>query len=98
MFSQYGRRSQPCATAPAVRHCLLELARADAAEPGDERADLAGVLAAIAERHRRLGIDVRLALAPGLGTVAIGEETLDTILSNLLDKRPPAAAQGSALT
>ena len=64
---------------------LLELARADVAEPGDERADLAAVLAAIAERHRRLGIDVRLALAPRLGTVAMGEETLDTILSNLLE-------------
>jgi len=80
-----------------VRH-LLELARADVAEPGDERADLAAVLAAIAERHRRLGIDVRLALAPRLGTVAMGEETLDTILSNLLENARQHGGPGIGVT
>jgi len=77
---------------------LLELARADVAEPGDERADLAAVLAAIAERHRRLGIDVRLALAPRLGTVAMGEETLDTILSNLLENARQHGGPGIGVT
>src|SRR5204863_360662 len=67
-------------------------------EPGDERADLAAVLAAIAERHRRLGIDVRLALAPRLGTVAMGEETLDTILSNLLENARQHGGPGIGVT
>jgi len=78
---------------------LLELARADVAGGGDERADLAAVLAASAERHRRLGIDLRLELGPRLGRVTMGEEALDTILSNLLapsgGRAPGRGADGS---
>jgi signal transduction histidine kinase len=77
---------------------LLELARADVAAPGDERADLAAALTAIVERHRRLGIDVRLELAPGLGTVPMGEEALDTVLSNLLENARQHGGRAVAVT
>lgn len=64
---------------------LLELARADVMRVGDESAELAPVLAAVAERHRGLGL--QLDLMPGSEglRVAMAPETLDSVLGNLLD-------------
>jgi signal transduction histidine kinase len=64
---------------------LLELARADVASGAEQSASLPAVLDRVAVRYRELGLDVRSECPADVGAVAIGEETLDSILSNLLD-------------
>ncbi len=64
---------------------LLELARADMAALGDERADLAAVLEATVARQRALGLEVALELDPGLTSAPMSAEALESVLTNLLD-------------
>jgi len=64
---------------------LLELARADVAGTAAQPSNASAVLAAVAERYRALGLEVKLEAPPDLGVAAIGEEALESILSNLLD-------------
>jgi len=64
---------------------LLELARADVAAAAEQRSNASAVLADLTERYRALGLEVKLEGTPDLGIAAIGEETLESILSNLLD-------------
>jgi len=64
---------------------LLELARADVAAPGDERARLAPALETAAGRARSAGLEVVLEASGSLGRVRMGSEVLDEVLSNLLE-------------
>lgn len=64
---------------------LLELARADVTAPGDERTDVAEALQAAARRSRLAGLDVVASASAAVGSVRMARETLDEILSNLLD-------------
>jgi len=64
---------------------LLELARADVMQAGGESCELAPLLQARAERHRALGLDVRLPAVLPAARVAIAAEALDTLLANLFD-------------
>lgn len=64
---------------------LLELARADMMQAGTECADLAAVLTATTAHHRERGLHIELATPLPAAHVAIGAETLDSILGTLLD-------------
>ena len=63
---------------------LLELARADVAPVG-ERCDASDVIDRVAARYRGAGRTVRVVDGDGAGAVAIGEDALDAVLTNLLD-------------
>ncbi|HUS24815.1 MAG TPA: HAMP domain-containing sensor histidine kinase [Candidatus Binatia bacterium] len=65
---------------------LLELARADVMhlDPA-QRADAAAVLAATVQRYREHGLQLELPPTPPRAQVAMAPETLDSIVSNLLD-------------
>jgi signal transduction histidine kinase len=84
---------------------LLELARADVAgtaargsssapAPGT---DLAALIADIARRYRALGLELRLEVPASLGIATPGEETIESILSNVLDNARQHA-HGAAVT
>src|SRR5439155_528484 len=88
--SERAARGEQGAVAPLARPITREVGRLSEA--------VATMARTLAERHRRLGIDVRLALAPRLGTVAMGEETLDTILSNLLENARQHGGPGIGVT
>ncbi|HVT35346.1 MAG TPA: histidine kinase dimerization/phospho-acceptor domain-containing protein, partial [Nevskiaceae bacterium] len=64
---------------------LLELARADVMKVGSEQCDVAAVLPAAAARYRERGLDLELSGQPAPCRVAMAAETLDSIVSNLLD-------------
>ena len=78
----------------------LEQVRADA-HPGTGRCDVAATLRALCARHADDSLRIELQLAPDLGTAALGDEALETILAPLLDNarlhgragRPQAAAR-----
>lgn len=73
---------------------LLELARADVMKVGDERAALAEVLTATCARHREAGLDAEVLAGQPALAVAMAPETLDSIVSSLLDNaRQHAGAQ-----
>lgn len=63
---------------------LLELARADMLEPGEVDARLGPVVEALAERCGEQGLAVEVALEPAVDRVALAPETLESVLSNLL--------------
>ena len=65
---------------------LLELARADVVRPGSEKASLAPVVDALIERFRHDGVDVARDDGEAFDAqVRMATETLDSILSNLVD-------------
>jgi signal transduction histidine kinase len=64
---------------------LLELARADVAAPGDDRAELGPVIDAVVERYARAGTSVTPTVERHTGAVAMSSEILDEILTNLID-------------
>ncbi|HZP11256.1 MAG TPA: HAMP domain-containing sensor histidine kinase [Nevskiaceae bacterium] len=78
---------------------LLELARADVMRVGADRADVAAVLPATLDRHREAGMEIEsvgLKADPHRGPieVAMNAETLDSILSSLLDNVRQHAGAG----
>jgi signal transduction histidine kinase len=64
---------------------LLELARADMAQPYMELTSLAPLLEHIAKRYRDQGMKLELDNRIGEVFLPVGEETLESILGNLLD-------------
>ncbi len=73
---------------------LLELARADVMRVGDDRADLATVLPATIQRHRESGMQIEFAESPASIKVAMNADTLDSIISSLLDNVRQHAGAG----
>ena len=73
---------------------LLELARADVMRVGGDRADLATVLPATIQRHRESGMLIELAEPPASINVAMNADTLDSIISSLLDNVRQHAGAG----
>lgn len=64
---------------------LLQLARADMMASDDESTGISGILSSVAVRYGEMGLKVDLLdHAPG-ARVALAAETLDSIISNLLD-------------
>lgn len=76
---------------------LLELARADMAmaEASDARTELTPLLEALAHRYRERGLAVALDVPDGASPATrLGSETLDSILSSLLDNVRQHAGEG----
>jgi signal transduction histidine kinase len=80
---------------------LLELARADMAiaESSDARTELAPLLEALAHRYRERGlkVSVEMSESPSMAS-RLGGETLDSILSSLLDNVRQHAGNGANAT
>jgi signal transduction histidine kinase len=64
---------------------MLDLARADALRPGDERTRVASAVAAAVERARKSGLRIDSEIGPGVGNVRMARETLEEVLGILLD-------------
>ena len=64
---------------------LLDLARADVMQVGEEIANATHVLERTVERYRRLGLAVNIELASENVIVAMSPEILESIVSNILD-------------
>lgn len=66
-------------------HRLLELARADTIQPGQSTTLVGPVIDNVAQRSRRLGLEVNINGDIGHRPVLIGEDILQSILENLFD-------------
>ncbi len=64
---------------------LLDLARADVMQVGEETANVTHVLERTVERYRRLGLAVNIEPASENVIVAMSPEILESIVSNILD-------------
>jgi signal transduction histidine kinase len=64
---------------------LLDKARADVLRPGDETTDLAAALDPVVRRHGEAGLEVRVEGTEGGPRVRMAEDTLQEIVSSLLD-------------
>jgi signal transduction histidine kinase len=79
-------------------HRVLELARADMLEPGDEVTSPGEVMAAVAEGCRQAGMPVATAGLERGGLVRMNAETLETILRQLAENARVHGGAGVALT
>ncbi len=78
---------------------LLDLARADMAEPvGNEAVDPRPVLARLADAHRAGGFRVELALPPSSPRVAVPAATLETAMAILFENSRQAGASRVRVT
>jgi signal transduction histidine kinase len=66
-------------------HRLLELARADVLQPGNETTHVAGLIDRLSARYRGSGLTVVVEHDPKVDTVRMAAETLESILSNILE-------------
>ncbi len=74
---------------------LLELARADVMQVGDERAEVAAVLPSAADRFAKLRLQVQLPAQPLALAVRMAPETLDSVVSTLLDNARQHGGEGA---
>ncbi len=77
---------------------LLDLARADVIQVGRDTADVARVLERVAARHRGHGITIKVEHNAGSATVAMAEETLESVIANLLDNSRQHAGEHACVT
>jgi signal transduction histidine kinase len=73
---------------------LLELARADVARRGDDKADLRGAIEGLTERYSRASQRVIATVADDVGMVAMSGDILDEILTNLVDNARQHGGEG----
>lgn len=66
-------------------HRLLELARADTMPASKESGDAKAVLTGLQKRYRQGGHDITLTIQSERNRVAVAEEILESIISNLID-------------
>jgi len=66
-------------------HRLLELARADTMPASQESGDAKAVLTGLQKRYRQGGYDITLSMQSDKHRVAVAEEILESIISNLTD-------------
>ena len=66
-------------------HRLLELARADTLQPGEEKTAVLPVIEIVAQRNRRPGVDIKINGDIGDRNVLISDDVLESILENLFD-------------
>ena len=72
---------------------LLDLARADMAEPGEERSDAAQVVARVADASRTAGFSIEILGLAVLPIVTVPATTLETVLATLLENSKQAGAK-----
>ena len=77
---------------------LLELARADVLKPGEnDVADVIAVAERLRERYKERGLAVSIASKGEGAPVAMAEETLEAVLSHLLDNAHQHGANGATV-
>lgn len=76
---------------------LLDLARADMAEPGDERTDAAQVIAQVADAWRTIDFSIEILCPTDLPDVRVRTTTLEIILATLLENSRQAGARSVTL-
>ncbi|PTW49477.1 signal transduction histidine kinase [Sphingomonas faeni] len=72
---------------------LLDLARADMAEPGEERTDAAQVVTRVADASRTAGLSIEIVGSDVLAFVTVPATTLEVVLGTLLENSRQAGAQ-----
>ena len=72
---------------------LLDLARADMAEPGEERTDAARVVARVADASRTAGFSIEIVGLAVLPIVTVPATTLEAVLATLLENSKQAGAR-----
>ena len=72
---------------------LLDLARADMAEPGEERTDAAEVVTRVADASRTAGFSIEIVGLPVLPIITVPATTLETVLATILENSRQAGAQ-----
>ncbi|PZO72830.1 MAG: sensor histidine kinase [Sphingomonas taxi] len=72
---------------------LLDLARADMAEPGEERTDAAQVVMRVADASRTAGFSIEVVGLAVLPIVTVPATTLEAVLATLLENSRQAGAQ-----
>ena len=72
---------------------LLDLARADMAEPGEERRDAAQVVTRVADASRTTGFSIEIVGLAVLPIVTVPATTLEAVLATLLENSKQAGAQ-----
>lgn len=72
---------------------LLDLARADMAEPGEERTDAADVVTRVADVSRTAGFSIEIVGLIVLPIVTVPAPTLEAVLATLLENSRQAGAQ-----
>ncbi len=72
---------------------LLDLARADMAEPGKERTDAAQVVARVADASRTAGFSIEIVGLAVLPIVTVPATTLETVLATLLENSRQGGAK-----
>jgi len=72
---------------------LLDLARADMAEPGEDRNDPGPIIVQVADAWRTLDFAVDTGPITGLPDVAVSAATLETVLATLLENSRQAKAR-----
>lgn len=77
---------------------LLQQARADVMVSDDETTEVGSILNSVAARYRELGLDINLPAEPVMTKVALAAETLDSIISNLLDNARQHGGEGVEAT
>lgn len=77
---------------------LLDLARAEVLTPGTETAEVAAVVAGVVDRYRRQGMAVEVEQEAAVPKAAMSAETLDAILSQLLDNARQHGAEAVTVT
>ncbi len=72
---------------------LLDLARADMAEPGEERTDAADVVTRVADTSRTAGFSIEIVGLAVLSIVTVPATILEAVLATLLENSRQACAQ-----
>ena len=76
---------------------LLELARADVVSPAAHPTAIAPIVEQLEERYRADGLDLRVE-QPAAGSVRMEPETLESILTNLIDNARRHGGDGDAVS
>ncbi|GFE59264.1 sensor histidine kinase KdpD [Geobacter sp. AOG1] len=77
---------------------LLDLARADTLTSGDEQTALTDVLDTLADRFAKAGVRVSIDYRSAVTRVHMGRETVESIISNLLDNARQHGGDGVEVT
>jgi len=76
---------------------LRDLARADVFTPGDDSSNAQTVLGAVARRYQKRQADVSLHMEHGDADLAMAAETLDSVVSNLVENALQHNPEGTAV-
>lgn len=76
---------------------LLELARADVFNPGEEMCNVPEVMAGVEKRYQAAGRQISMSCGESTGLVRMGEETFESILSNMIENALQHGGPGTSV-